>query len=117
MKWLCRICLRLWSHKEKQKREEALPEIYKHIMICVQSIISLALYMIRLCVWLREYYACLFWQRKNTYCYYLLKKRPEMIYTNGFIVKGILPVEEKDCIKQHKIILGLVLISHGHYDI
>ena len=40
-----------------------------------------------------------------------------MIYTNGFIVKGILPVEEMDCIKQHKIILGLVLISHGHYDI
>jgi len=50
MKWLCRICLRLWSHKEKQKREEALPEIYKHIMIYVQSIIFLALYMVRLCV-------------------------------------------------------------------
>ena len=45
MKWLCRICLRLWSHKEKQKREEALPEIYKHIMIYVQSIIFLALYL------------------------------------------------------------------------
>ena len=50
MKWLCRICLRLWSHKEKQKREEALPEIYKHIMIYVQSTISFALYMVRQCV-------------------------------------------------------------------
>ena len=30
-----------------------------------------------------------------------------MIYTNGFIVKGILPVEEKDCIKQHKNYFGI----------
>lgn len=30
-----------------------------------------------------------------------------MIYTNGFIVKCILPVEEKDCIKQHKNYFGI----------
>jgi hypothetical protein len=36
-----------------------------------------------------------------------IKKRHEMIYTNGFIVKGILPVEEKDCIKQHKNYFGI----------
>lgn len=33
--------------------------------------------------------------------------RDVMIYTNGFIVKCILPVEEKDCIKQHKNYFGI----------